>query len=467
MSAARQPVPDLVARLAHAIPNGRVITDPESLAALSRDQLRSRRAFPNQPPADLLPLVAVRPESTDEVVAVVRLAAETATPLVQFGGGTGLMGGAATVRPGIVLDMRGMNRVLRVSPEDRMATAQAGTVLGDLGFALEPHGLILGHDPWTVPIATVGGTISTNSLGYRGGKFGSMGDQVLGLEAVLADGSVMRTRAVPRSSTGPRLHHLFIGAEGAFGVITEATLRVFPVPERRDLLAFDTPSFIDGFDAAREMAAIGLTPALLDFGAPPREGGRLYLGFEGLSEEVAALAARARRVCTGHHAEELDPAVAQDFWDGRHVEPRQLRSWRRAERDQPPPGKPGSAVFDYLHVALPASAVPLYIERAEAGLAAHDVQVREWGLWHGPELLSVVIHRRTDTPADLQQTVAAVDEALMLAQDMGGSMEYVHGAGLRYAHLMAREHGAGLDLLRTLKHAADPLGILNPGKLGL
>jgi FAD/FMN-containing dehydrogenase len=467
MSAARQPVPDLVARLAHAIPADRVVTGAKTLAELARDQLRSRRAFPNQPPADLLPLVAVRPESTDEVVAVVRLAAETGTPLVQFGGGTGLMGGAATVRPGIVVDMQRMNRVLRVSPEDRLATVQSGTVLGDLGSALETHGLILGHDPWTVPIATVGGTISTNSLGYRAGKYGSMGDQVLGLEAVLADGSVIRTRAVPRSSTGPRLHHLFIGAEGAFGVITEATLRAFPAPERRELLAFDTPSFMHGFDAAQELMAIGLTPAMLDFGAPPRESGRLYLGFEGLAEEVTAQSARARQVCAGHRATALDSSVAQGFWDDRHVEPQQLRSWRRAEREQPRPGEPGSAVFDYLHVALPASAVPRYIERTEAALAAREVQVREWGLWHGPELLSLVIYRRTDSPSDLQQAVTAVDETLMLAQDLGGSMEYVHGAGLRYAHLMAREHGAGLDLLRALKHAADPLDILNPGKMGL
>ena len=92
---------------------------------------------------------------------------------------------------------------------------------------------MLGHDPWSRPIATVGGAISTNGVGYTAARHGSMGEQVLGLEAVLADGEVIRTRGVPKPSYGPSLNHLFIGSEGTFGVITEATLRAFPVPEKR------------------------------------------------------------------------------------------------------------------------------------------------------------------------------------------------------------------------------------------
>ena len=238
-----------VTQLTELRPSGWVSAAPDTLAALARAQLRRRRAFALPAGLPATPAAVVRPRATDEVAAVVRLAAGSGTPVVQYGGGTGLMGGAVSVRPGIVLDMRGMNRVLAVSPNDRTATAEAGVVLADLATALAPHGLILGHDPWTVPIATVGGTISTNSLGYRGAKYGSMGDQVLGLEVVLPGGNVLRTRAVPRSSTGPRLHHLFVGAEGAFGVITAATLRVFPAPERREIVGLDFPSFADGFAA--------------------------------------------------------------------------------------------------------------------------------------------------------------------------------------------------------------------------
>lgn len=467
MTITRPDAAALTARLAAVLGPDAVVTDPEALAGLARDQLRSRRAFVPPPATPAVPLAAVRPRGTEDVVAVLRLASETGTPVVQYGGGTGLMGGALSMTPGIVLDMRAMNRVPAVSPADRTATAEAGVVLADLNTALAPHGLLLGHDPWTVPLATVGGTISTNSLGYRGAKYGSMGDQVLALEVVLPDGEVLRTRAVPRSSTGPRLHDLFIGAEGAFGVITAATLRVFPVPERRELVALDFPSFAHGFNAAQAMFAIGLTPALLDYGGPPGGRARMYLGFEGLTEEVAAHLTRARAICREHEGRGLSARVARTFWEERHVSPERLRGWRRAEGSEPLPGEPGSAVFDYLHLSLPASQVSGYIPAAEAIFARHGVAVREWGLWNQPELLSTVISRRTDTPAELAEAAAAVDEALMLAQDLGGSMEYVHGAGIRYAHLMAREHGAGLDVLRAIKRALDPESLLNPGKLGL
>lgn len=457
----------LIAALIETLGPDTVITQPHALTELARDQLRRRRAYAGMSAEPVTPIAAVRPQSTEQVVATVRLAHRFATPLVQYGGGTGLMGGARSVMPGIVLDMRAMNRVLAVSVEDRRVTVQAGVVLADLDSRLRAHGLILGHDPWTVPIATVGGTISTNSLGYRGGKYGSMGDQVLGLEVVLADGSVLRTRAVPRSSTGPRLHHLFAGAEGQFGIITAATLRVFPQPERHELVALDLPSFAHGFYLAQALFTIGLVPALLDFGAPPAGSGRMYLGFEGFTEEVAAQASRARRIWSAHGAVELDSAVAWEWWEERHVPADRLRGWRAAERDEPVPGEPGSAIFDYLHMALPASRVLPYIRAAEPLFARHGVMVREWGLWNQPELLSTVLYRRTDTVADLAEARAAVDEALMLAQDMDGSMEYVHGAGIRYAHLMAREHGVGLDVLRAIKRGLDPEGLLNPGKLGL
>src|SRR5262249_22779036 len=161
----------------------------------------------------------------------------------------GLMGGARAVEPSIVLDLRGMDRVIEINPRDRTAHVQAGVVLADLGAALEPHGLIVGHDPWTDPVATVGGAISTTRRGYLAGKYGSMGDQVLGLTVVLADGSMLRTRAVPRSSTGPRLQHLFAGAEGTLGVVTEAVLRVFPRPEARGLSGYRFPGFDEGFRA--------------------------------------------------------------------------------------------------------------------------------------------------------------------------------------------------------------------------
>src|SRR5207247_6982445 len=115
-------------------------------------------------------------------------------------------------------------------------------------------------DPWSLPLATVGGAISTDSLGYRGAKYGSMGDQVLGLTAVLPDGRVFERSAPAKTSVGPDLRRLFIGSEGCFGIVTEATLRVFPQPERRILRAYGFKRFKDGVAAMVATTGIGMDP---------------------------------------------------------------------------------------------------------------------------------------------------------------------------------------------------------------
>jgi len=460
----------------------KVSTDPAVLAFASHDSLRVSRGSPRSLPQPVLPLAVIRPEETGDVCKTVRFAVDHRLPLVELGGGTGLMGGARSLQPGLVLDLRSMSRVLEVNRHDRTVRAQAGAVLAEVNATLESEGLMLGHDPWTVPIATVGGTISTNSLGYRGAQYGSMGDQVLGLEVVLGDASVLQIRPAARSSTGPRLKHLFAGAEGTLGVITEAVLRAFPQPERRRLLALEFPDFDTGFQAVQAMFAVGLVPAMIDFGQtyagsrarrarfmPDGAPGRMQLAFEGYAEAVAAARRRALAVCQAHGARTLPGRVATGFWKNRHVVAERLRERIRDqnEADQRASWLPEGAVFDFVHVSLPASRVLDFRNEAARVLEVRGVSVREWGLWNQPELFSVVMQRFIEEPNDTVAFAEAVDAVLQLAQDFGGSMEYCHGAGVRLAALMEREHARGLTLLRAIKLAVDPQGILNPGKLGL
>jgi FAD/FMN-containing dehydrogenase len=150
------------------------------------------------------------------------------------------------------------------------------------------------------------------------------------------------------------------------------------------------------------------------------------------------------------------------YWRDRHVVAQRLRQRRHAD------WLPPRAAFDFVHVALPPSAVLPYRARALAVLERHGVRPRELGLWTDPGLFSIVLTAERATRAEAAAVVgAAVDDLLRLAQDLGGAMEYCHGVGLRLAHLMAREHGAGLAVMRRLKAALDPAGVLNPGKLGL
>lgn len=459
--------------LKHIVGPEDVILDESSLEAYSLDALGR---WGNEQPGLSPPRVyaAVRPSSTDEVAQIIKLAYEERIPLVPYGGGTGVMGAVTPIQGGIAVDLKKMNRVVEVDTQDRAATVEAGIVLGDLDMALNQKGLMLGHDPYSVPIATVGGAISTNGVGYRAARYGSMGDQVLGLEVVLPNGEVLQTRAVPKTSAGPSLHSLFVGAEGVFGIITQATLRVFRLPESRLFKTIAFPDFEDGFHAMVEMFSLGLKPALVDLSEEPEgspadtKGVRMYLVFEGYTEEVEAQVSRTLKVCHSSKGEDIGPTPAQEYWDTRHDS-----AYRYKERfiDKPVrdwPQRDWPRATAYPHVAIPASRVLEYRRRCQEIASRSHLQVREYSLWTQPDLFSVIlVDVALEGGGESGQLAQAVDEVLTLAQDMGGTMEYVHGVGTKLAHLVPRELGAGMDVLRGIKAALDPHNIMNPGRLAL
>ena len=452
-----------------------VLTDDGSLDRYSADALTPYRAYYADAAFERLVDVVVRPADTREVAEVVAFAQQNGIPVIPYGGGTGVMGAVLPVRGGILLDMGRLNRLLSVSVASMTAEVQAGMVLEDLYAALEPHGLMPGHDPYSVPIATVAGTISTNGVGYRAAAFGPMGDQVVALEVVLPDGRVIETRAVPKLSSGPNLKHLFIGSEGVFGVITRATVRVFRLPEASAYATVEFESFDAGFSAVNEMMALRIQPALLDL-TEDDEGILLHLLFEGFREGVDAGLARTMAVCQAAGGTDVGPESTLNYWRHRHDSalnyranalgrPRKVR-WERQ----------WGRTFDYLHMCLPADRVLEYRQRADELLDARGIEVVEYCLWSRPEFFSMLVvpadggrrgRRNAEDAAVRENLAAAVDEVLELAQDMGGIMEYCHGVGVKLNHLLGREQGAGREVLRDLKRMLDPAGILNPGKLGL
>jgi alkyldihydroxyacetonephosphate synthase len=407
----------------------------------------------------------VLPASTREVQKVVLLANEEMVPIIPYGGGSGLMGGAISLQPGIVLDLRRMDRVLEIDKEAQTARVQAGIVLESLEKGLNEKGLFLGHDPWTLPVATVGGAISTNSMGYSGGKYGSMGDQLLGLEVVLPRGEILRTRSVPKSSTGISLKHLFIGGEGCFGIVTEATLRVFPLPEIFSLQAFRFPSFEVGFGVIKEISARGLKPALMDFGddsAKVYKGALLYLALAGIREVVEAEEKLALAICDRAGGVSLPRDEAEQFWRERHVIAHRFMRNRLQRRK----GSSDELRRDWIHVALPTSQVLAFRKLAMELLERQGIDMQESGLWTQPELFSMRLAIE-DSERNRLVLEDTVEELLRLVQKMGGSMEYCHGVGLKLAPLMAEEHGEGLEVMRLIKKVLDPKSIMNPGKMGL
>jgi alkyldihydroxyacetonephosphate synthase len=458
---------DVAQKLSAFVSPEQISTDSAYLDELSWDALSEGRIHPLRRPPLAAPICAVMPTATEQVRKLMLFANAEKIAVVPYGGGSGLMGGALSVRPSIVLDLRAMNRVLEIDNAGRSARVQAGIVLEVLDKRLNEAGFILGHDPWTVPVATVGGAIATDSVGYRAGIYGSMGDQVLGLEAVLPNGEILRTRPVQKSSVGMDLNALLIGAEGCFGVITEATIRIFPTPQARRLIGERFDSFESGYAAIQEMFRQRLIPALLDFGDDAErfeDGAVLYLGFEGNQPSVDLDAERALAICESRGGQRLDDREAEIFWRDRHVIARRFAQNRRERRER---GKDGH-YRDWIHVALPASKV-LQFRRASAQLIERNgVRLLESGLWVQPELFSMRLGVEADGTRNAQLSLQqAIEELLQLAQEMGGSMEYTHGVGVKLAPLMAAEHGYGLSVMRQIKKVLDPNNILNPGKMDL
>lgn len=457
----------LAEKLAAVIEPARIVTDAERLDELSWDALSEARIDPRHRPATALPRCAAMPQSTQEVQRLVRFANREKVPIVPYGGGSGLMGGALSIGPCLLLDLRGLNRIFEIDIASRSSRVEAGVVLEALDQRLNDEGFILGHDPWTLPVATVGGAISTNSVGYRAGAYGSMGDQVLGLEAVLPNGEILRTRAVAKSSAGIDLKSLLIGGEGCFGIITEATIRIFPAPEKRRLYALRFSSFESGYAAIQEMFQRRLQPALLDFGDSEAKydgGAVLYLAFEGNREVVDSEARLALEICHRHGAGNLADEKAERFWRERHTIARRFMQNRRERRQR---GRDG-VYRDWIHVALPPAKVLEFRAAAIELIQKHGVELQESGLWIEPGLFSMPLAVSEDRAPNAQLRLEEAIEALLrLVQFMGGSMEYTHGVGVKLAPLMAEEHGYGLEVMRQIKNTLDPNNILNPGKLGL
>ena len=458
----------LISSLSNTVGTENTLTDPYDLDRYSGDAFSPSRAFSAENSFERLADVVVRPASTTEVSTVLKLANEFQTPVIPYGGGTGVMGGTIPTAGGIILDLQRMNKIISINPTDMTAEVEAGVVLEDFENILFDLGLMPGHDPYSVPIATVAGTISTNGVGYRAGAHGTMGDQVVALEAVLPSGQIMKTRAVPNQSSGPSLKHLFIGSEGVFGIITKACVRVFRLPESQvfQSVAFDT--FQQGFNAATEIFALGVRPTLVDL-TEEDTGIIFHMLFEGFQEGVAANEKRALRVCSQLGGRMLGPGPTTTYWETRRQsaesykvsalgKPRSVR-WSRWRSRRG---------FDYLHLGLPISQVLEYRRRCDNMMAKAGLRVTEYAIWSRPELFSMLIVPKSGTAANSRKRLEeTVQQMLELAQDMGGVMEYCHGVGVKLNHLLAREMGVGQEVVQAIKQALDPNNIMNPGKLGL
>ena len=448
---------------------------PYRMSRYTGDALGTFRAFQAACRLSAQPRIVVWPQTSLQVSRVLRYAQRQRVPVVPYGGGTGVFGAAAPIEDCIILSLDKMNRVQGLSSQDFTGTFQPGVVLADAASALGSDGMLLGHDPWSRPIATIGGAISTDGVGYTAAMHGSMGDQVLGVEAVLADGDIIRTRASAKPTNGLPLDRLLIGTEGTFGVVTGATIQAFPFPDERLISCVEFPTFEAGFQAICGLYAEQVRPTMIDYGTESNsdsepqndEDATLYISFESFREDVEAQWNKTLDICRRYDGTEGSREEAIRFWKTRHASGERYKRNVLESRDAAEVRRKASSFrMDYLHVSLPISKVLEYRRNCKRLFAERGIAVREWSIWARPEFFSFLIEQEIDEGCETSaEPGQVVDEVLTLAQQMGGSMEYCHGVGLKLSHLVAAEHGSGLDVMRRLKRSIDPNNILNPDKL--
>jgi D-lactate dehydrogenase (cytochrome) len=407
--------------------------------------------------------------STEEVSAVVRVAARHGAPIVPFGAGSSLEGGVNPVRGGISLDLSRMNRVLRVSVEDLDATVEAGVTHRQLNRALANSGAAFWVDPGAD--ATIGGMAATRASGTTAVRYGTMRDVVLGLTVVLADGRVIRTGGRARkSSAGYDLTRLFVGSEGTLGVMTEITVRLFGQPEAVSAAVCGFASIDDAVRAVIQTIQFGIPVArieLLDevqIDAVNRYSKLSYpvvptlFEFHATSAAGAAEHAAAVQDITAEHGgtEFRWATTTEDraaLWAARH-------NTYYAAMAMRPGGK--AWVTD---VCVPISALAECIVETKADLAASRAYAPLVGhVGDGNFHLNFILD--PNDPRQVEEVRALNARLVARALRLGGTCTGEHGVGLGKQKYLLDEHGAdAVDVMRAIKQALDPHGLMNPGKV--
>lgn len=452
---------NLLGALAEVLPPEGLVTDPDVLEAHRRDQAAWAAAG--------TPRVLVRPGSTSEVQAVLRVASAHRVPVVARGAGSGLTGGANASDGCIVLSLARMNRILELDRRGLFAVVQPGVINGALKAAATEQGLWYAPDPASWEFSTIGGNLATNAGGLCCVKYGVTGDAVLGLEAVLADGSLVRTGGrTHKNVAGYDLTRLFVGSEGTLGIITEATLRLRPRPPKATTLVASFPTLVAAGGAVTEIMT-GTRPSLLELmdratvraveayrpmGLDANAAALLLARSDAGGEQGVAECTRMAAACEAAGATFL--AQSADEAEGELLLGARRMAFPALERQ-------GSTLLD--DVGVPLSRIVDLLAAIERIAEQRGVLIGTFGHAGDGNMHPTLVFDRND-PEAVARAQAAFDDILRVVGELGGTITGEHGVGTLKRPYLAHQIGPGaMRLHLAIKAALDPLGILNPGKM--
>ncbi len=411
--------------------------------------------------------VVVWPETAQQVADVLRLANGQRIPVTPWGVGTSLEGNPIPLCGGILMSFERMDKIIAVHADDFQVTVQPGIGHKDLNMQLARYGLFFPPDPGAN--ATVGGMLANNAAGIRTVKYGASKDNVLRMQVALADGRLIEvgSRSVKQSS-GYDLLHLFVGSEGTRGDITEATLKLVPVPTLMSAVLASFETVEAAVEAVVAIRGSGLDPAALEFidaahckmlnsadGVNLDEKPTLFMEFHAAHEAtLEAGLDTVKEICDDLGAVSfratMDSAERKKLWHARH------HSYEILVRTHP--GKK----FFIGDVAVPISTYPELIHYIQQVKAQDNVDASMLG--HAGDG-NIHVEIAFDDEESYQKALHMNGLVVQKALELGGTATGEHGVGIGKQRYMVKEHGAALDVMRAIKQVLDPNGILNPGKI--
>jgi glycolate oxidase len=450
-------------RLVAVVGREHVRTDEGALVTFSTDATPLERGRPD---------AVVFPATAEEVAGVLRFANECAIPVVPRGSGTNLSAGTVPHRGGIVLVLTRMNQIKEVSDADLVVVCEPGVRTIELAQAAAAKGLLYPPDPGSLTTATIGGNVAECAGGLRALKYGVTRDYVLGVQAVLPTGEIIRSGGrLVKDVAGYDLRRLLCGSEGTLAVMTELTLRLVPAPEASGYGMAYFPELADAARAVSRVLASGVLPVTLEFldqvcigavedyariGLDTSAGALLIFGQDGNPAVIERDLQRMAQASTTEGATSVriaeSPEAASEVLEARRAA---LPSLSRLE--------PLTLLED---ATVPRSRIAEMVEYIQEVARRHELKIGTFGHAGDGNLHPTAVLDPADEDA-VRRARAAFDEIFDRALELGGTITGEHGIGIVKLRYLERQLGADhMSLLRRIKAAFDPNGILNPGKLG-
>ena len=469
--------PEMVrSELAEIVGDAHVSTDDADRLVYATDWFWLPQMWLDRGETPRKPDYIVRPKSAEEISAILQVANAYRIPVIPWGGGSGSQGGALPVFGGIVLDTKRMNRIIEIDEKSLTVTAEAGINGKQLEWAVNEKGLMLPHYPASANCATLGGYLAPRGTGTISTKYGKAEDLVLRMQVVLPDGHILRTPIVPQHAAGPDFYRLFLGSEGTFGVITEATMQLDYLPECRLLRAVLFEDLTDAIEAGRQIMTRRLEPFVIRLYDPRStasrvkkilgyelEGAYMVLGFDG-DEDIATLQEeKAMDIINGFGARDLGREPGEAWWNQRYdfyYPPQSLKlPWMYGTTET-------VTTYDKIEKLYFAEK-----KAVEEGYKEWDIDFighfSHWFHW------GVMVYTRfiiRNPPDDAKEAVRLHNRvwntAMTAVLENGGMVNEHHGVGLKLSRFMRRQYGDAWPLLDRIKKSLDPNGIMNPGKVG-